>query len=104
MKRQIDLDKAAHSNLQASTSFPILLKVDEEILEQDVNEPICAEVSGIIITNEENYIPDNVEIRVRISPKIFTANFLLSEFGNIKSDSKVESVSISERIPLIEPK
>ena len=59
-----------------------------------------AHVSGIVKVRAEGYAPEGVKVRTRVSSHILTADFMAGDLAAIRRDPLVESVSVSEPLPL----
>lgn len=59
-------------------------------------------VEAIIKVNEPGYVPDASRVRSRIDPYMVTVEIPTQELGNLESDPKVVSVSVSRRLRVIE--
>lgn len=57
-------------------------------------------ISAILKVREQDYIPAKVALRMKISKFIYTVNLLESDADIVRQDPNVESLVISERIPL----
>ena len=52
----------------------------------------------IVKVAQDGYLPENVDLRVRVGPKIFTARVTQSVLHQLENDSVVRSVSVSRRM------
>lgn len=59
-------------------------------------------VTAIIRVAEPLYVPHHVQVRARVSPLIFTAQFPADALEEIEADEKVESISLSRPLRMIE--
>jgi len=62
--------------------------------------PPGTQLTAIVKVNQDDYEPAKVHVRSKMSPRIFTADFSSDDFAAIESDSKVEAVSLAEKLPL----
>ena len=66
------------------------------------NKKKSGRFSVIVKVNKENYVPAVVAaVRQHISPYIFTAEATQDIIDQLEADKLVESVSISESLPMI---
>lgn len=59
-------------------------------------------VTAIVEVTEPDYVPEEVQVRARIAPTLFTAEFLGSLLPALDADPRVKSVALSRRQQMIE--
>jgi hypothetical protein len=69
--------------------------------EKDVSPP--RRVTGIVKVRTDHYCPANVEVRSKIDERLFTAEFSSDQLAALRSDPQIETVSVSQPIPLQKP-
>ena len=88
---KIPLDNLEKVELTGTTS----LVAGDEIHPDD-------SLTAIIRVSEPDYVPKDVDVRARIDSTLITASFLAKSLEILQSDPKVESVSLSKRLPNVE--
>lgn len=58
-------------------------------------------ITAIIQVKEPNYVPEQVRVRARIDPLLFTADLTIDLLGELEADRKVQSVALSRPQRLI---
>lgn len=87
---KISLDDLEKVDVTESTTF--------EGVEIDPDESLTA----IIKVNEADYVPKDVQVRARIDSNMITGSFPAKSLKKLQSDPKVESLSLPERLQMIE--
>jgi hypothetical protein len=59
-------------------------------------------VEAIIKVKEPDYVPDTLRVRSRIDAYIVTGEISTEDLSKLENDPKVESVSVSRRLRVIE--
>lgn len=60
-------------------------------------------VEAIIKVKENNYIPEDITVRSRISEFLFTAQFQGKFLEDLENNPLIDTISISKKLPLINP-
>lgn len=71
-------------------------KLEPDTARQAQASEVDAEVAVIVKVTEDGYVPPGVQVRARLSPRLFTARLVPADLERLQQDTRVDSVATAK--------
>ncbi len=99
-------DRPQERELRSFKKSPQQLKkvkgAERLLLDSEAEDEDGFDVELIVKVNAPGYVPPEIELRTRIDDTMFTGNTAVSNLKNLDMAEKVQSISVTKRLRIIE--